>query len=152
MHCSTPPNWEWHFPSSFLPDFRLSGKDETVVTFKIFFFVLQILRVKSWKLTANWWEPSVIESTTKCNFDLTLLCQNYFRKLIWYLGWIPWTHLRSTQSSYAMRHTFTPKKASQELGVECKMASRPTFSLYEINPWYSQIQTDIDLKCSKIEV
>ena len=31
--------------------------------------------------------------------------------------------------------TFTPEKASQKFGAECKMVSHPTFSLYEINPW-----------------
>ena len=37
-------------------------------------------------------------------------------------------------SSYALCRTFTPKKAFQKFGVEHKMASRPTFSFYEINP------------------
>ena len=27
-----------------------------------------------------------------------------------------------------------PKRASQKFGVECKMPSRPTFTLYKINP------------------
>ena len=52
----------------------------------------------------------------------------------WDLGWISWTHLPSTPSSYALCQTFTPKKASQKLGEERNMALRPTFSLYEINP------------------
>ena len=42
-------------------------------------------------------------------------------------------------SSYALRQTFTPKKASQKLGAERKMALHPTFSLYEIHPWQSTI-------------
>ena len=39
----------------------------------------------------------------------------------------------------ALRHTFTPKKASQELGVEHKMALRPTFNLHEIDPGYENV-------------
>ena len=31
--------------------------------------------------------------------------------------------------------TFAPKKASQKFRAERKMASSPTFSLYEIYPW-----------------
>ena len=45
------------------------------------------------------------------------------------------SHSHSTPSSYALGRTFTPKKASHMFGVEHKMASHPTFSLYEIDPW-----------------
>ena len=37
-------------------------------------------------------------------------------------------------SSYALHWTFLPKKASQKIGAEPKMALGPTFSLYEIDP------------------
>ena len=47
----------------------------------------------------------------------------------------------STPSSYALRRTFTPKKASQKLGAEREMALRPTFSLYEIDPGVNPIKT-----------
>ena len=43
--------------------------------------------------------------------------------------------LCSAPNFYALRQNFTPKKASQKLGAERKMALRPTFSLYEIDPW-----------------
>ena len=55
-------------------------------------------------------------------------------------GWISLTHLRSIPSSYALRQTFTPKKASQKFGAESKMVLRPTFTLYEINPLILWIQ------------
>ena len=45
------------------------------------------------------------------------------------------THLGSRPSSFALRQTFMPKKASQKFGAERKMALRPTFSLFEIDPW-----------------
>ena len=45
-------------------------------------------------------------------------------------------HLHSLTSSYALGQTFTPKKDTQKLGAERKMALRPTFSLNEIDPRY----------------
>ena len=44
----------------------------------------------------------------------------------------------SVRDPNKMCPNFTPKKASQKFGVERKTASRPTLSLYEINP-YSEI-------------
>ena len=54
---------------------------------------------------------------------------------IFYLRWISLTDLRFAPSSYDLRPTFTPEKASQKFSPERKMASRPTFSLYGIDAW-----------------
>ena len=49
-------------------------------------------------------------------------------------------------SSYALRLTFTPKKASQKFSAERKMAWHPTFSLYEIDPsWVTSFMNNNEL-------
>ena len=52
-------------------------------------------------------------------------------------------------SSYALRHTFTAKKALINFGVEHKMALHETFSLYEINPYSSEMFIDYVMKAGK---
>ena len=45
--------------------------------------------------------------------------------------------------------TFTLKKASQKVGVERKMAQRPTFNLYEVDPWSGIIGISYTDHCYK---
>ena len=48
---------------------------------------------------------------------------NYFKEIIFALR----------MTNCALRHTFTPKKALQNYGTECKAASHQALNIYEID-------------------
>ena len=88
----------------------------------------------------GFWTLTVCQTILRPILYCAIFCINFWVFVFLHFTLLTWGGFH--KPIYALRKALTlcakllhPEKASQKFGAEHKMALRPTFSLYEIDPW-----------------